>query len=294
MRVSFAGRVAIVTGAGNGLGRAYALALAKLGARVVVNDLAPGPADADAGSGAAAVAEEIVAQGGTAMAAVCSVTDETAVGEMVDRTMAHWGRIDILINNAGILLPRNFGRVDIADFRKVVEVNLMGSAICAHAVWSAMGEAGYGRILMTTSEGALYPVPGAASYAAAKLGVVGLMNSLSAEGQRHGIHVNSIAPAAATRMTRAILSAADFARLGVEPAVAAALFLVGDDAPTGVTLAAGGGRFERAYITHTAGVEIGGDGLSAGAVAERFAEISARRGDEAPEGQHSVAQVGEP
>lgn len=293
MQIDFKGRVAIVTGAANGLGRAYALALAKAGARVVVNDLGGDSRGAGSdGSAAQVVADEIVANGGEAFADGCSVADEAGVAAMVDRARDRWGRVDILINNAGILQGRNFSRVDMAEFRKVVDVNLMGSAICTHAVWNLMREQGYGRILMTTSEGALYPVPGAASYAAAKLGVVGLMNALSVEGQAYGIHVNSIAPAAATRMTRDMLSAADFARMGPETVVAAALYLVSEDAPTCATLAAGAGRYERAFVTHSRGVEMESGQWTAADVAARFAEISDRSGDQAPQGFHAVARVG--
>ncbi|PKQ00880.1 MAG: hypothetical protein CVT74_01830 [Alphaproteobacteria bacterium HGW-Alphaproteobacteria-13] len=168
-------RVAIVTGAGNGLGKAYAIALARRGVRVVVNDL---------GSEAEAVAEEIGRFGGEAFAARCSVTDEQAVPAMVADAIGRWGRIDVLINNAGILRSRGFARTELADFKALVDVNLIGAAVCSHAVWEQMRAQGHGRILMTTSEGALYPTPGAAGYAAAKLGLVGLMNSLSAEGAK--------------------------------------------------------------------------------------------------------------
>ncbi|MBO9695252.1 MAG: SDR family NAD(P)-dependent oxidoreductase [Sphingopyxis sp.] len=287
MQINLAGKVAIVTGAGNGLGRTYAFALAQRGAKVVVNDLA------SEGAAAQGVVEAIAAAGGEAIVCDCSVTDETGVADMVARTRDRWGRVDILINNAGMLQNRRFGRVSLEEIRRIVEVNLMGSVICSHAVWEAMSEQGYGRILMTTSEGGLYPVPGAASYAAAKLGVVGLMNALSAEGDRYGIRVNSIAPAAATRMTDGLLSERDFARMGPASVVAAALFLVGEQAPRGAILAVGAGRFERAYITHTLGAEIPDGKVTPEAVAERFMEISCRMGDQAPDGMHSVARVGQ-
>ncbi|KTE04395.1 hypothetical protein ATE68_01760 [Sphingopyxis sp. H038] len=293
MQIDFKGRVAVITGAANGLGKAYALALAKAGARIVVNDLGgDSRGEGSDGSAAQATADEIIANGGDALASHCSVTDEAGVQDMVERARTRWGRVDILINNAGILQGRHFSRVDMADFRKVVEVNLMGSAICTHAVWKLMREQGYGRILMTTSEGALYPVPGAASYAAAKLGVVGLMNALSVEGKADGIHVNSIAPAAATRMTKDMLSADDFSRMGPETVVAAALYLVSENAPTCTTLAAGAGRYERAFVTHSRGVEVDDGQLTPAGVAARFAEISDRSGDQAPQGFHAVARVG--
>jgi NAD(P)-dependent dehydrogenase (short-subunit alcohol dehydrogenase family) len=292
MRTDFKGKVAIVTGAANGLGKAYALALAKAGARLVVNDLGGDSKGVGRSNLAAkAVADDITAMGGEALASDCSVTDEAGIRAMVDRVTDRWGRVDILINNAGILQPRHFARVDMADFRQVVDVNLMGAAICSHAVWNIMREQGYGRILMTTSEGALYPVPGAAGYAAAKLGLVGLMNALSVEGREHGIRVNSIAPAAATRMTKDMLNAGDFLRMGPESVVATALYLVSDAAPTGATLAVGAGRIERAFVTHSRGVELDASQLTPAEVAAHFAAISDRAGDSAPDGLHSVARV---
>lgn len=291
MTIDFSGQVAIVTGGANGLGRDYALALARSGARVMVNDL--GGDSLGAGSDAEAadrVAREIVASGGEALASHCSVTDEAGIVDMVSRTVKRWGRVDVLINNAGILQAGNFSRADMTSFRRVVEVNLIGSALCSHAVWNPMCEQGYGRILMTTSEGALYPVPGAASYAAAKLGLVGLMNTLSAEGSTRGIRVNTIAPAAATRMTREIVSPEDLARMDTGTVTAAALYLVSADAPTGAILAAGAKRYERAYITHTQGMELPSGDLGPDAVSAHFEAISDRLGDEAPTGFHAVAR----
>lgn len=285
MQIDFRDRIAIVTGAANGLGKAYALELGRLGAKVVVNDLG-GESDPHA------VADAIVAAGGEAIAVACSVTDEAGVAAMVETARTRWGRIDILINNAGILQLRRFSRVSMADFRRVVDVNLFGSAICAQAVWETMCEQGQGRILMTTSEGALYSVPGASGYAAAKLAVVGLMNALAAEGTPHGIRVNSIAPGAGTRMTETMLSAEDYARMGPDSVVPAALYLVSGDAPTGAILAAGAGSFERVHIAHTVGVRMTGDELTAGNVAARFAEISNRANDRAPTAAHSAAHGG--
>lgn len=280
--INLSGRVAIVTGAGGGLGRAHALLLASRGAQVIVNDL---------GDAADAVVAEIRAAGGQARAAKCSVADAEAVQAMVVAVLAEFGRIDILINNAGILQLRRFARVSMAEFRRVVDVNLFGSAICAHAVWEAMCEQGHGRILMTTSEGALYSVPGAAGYATAKLAVVGLMNALAAEGEPHGIRVNSIAPGAGTRMTETMLSPEDYARMGPDSVVPAALYLVSEDAPTGAILAAGAGGFERVHIAHTVGVRMAGDELTPANVAARFAEISDRTNDSAPTSAHSAARA---
>jgi NAD(P)-dependent dehydrogenase (short-subunit alcohol dehydrogenase family) len=285
MQAETSRRVAIVTGAGTGLGRAYALALARSGVRLVVNDLG-----AEEGSAAAAVTEEITGFGGEAFAAGCSVTDEAGVAAMVAETIARWGRIDILVNNAGILRSRGFARTDLADFRALVDVNLIGAAVCSHAVWEQMRVQGRGRILMTTSEGALYPTPGAAGYAAAKLGLVGLMNSLSVEGAKYDIRVNSIAPAAATQMTADLLPPADFARLTHESVVAAALFLVGEDAPNGAILAAGAGRFERAYISHTRGIRLPDAEFLPERIAAHFDAISDRSGDAVPRSAYSVSR----
>lgn len=195
MSLDFSGRVAIVTGAGGGLGREHALALAKRGAKVVVNDLG-GARDGSGGSASAAqaVADEIIAAGGEAMANSASVTDFAAVQAMVQETMAKWGRIDILINNAGILRDKSFGKMELDDFRLVIEVHLMGSVNCCKAVWPVMSAQNYGRIMMTTSSSGLYGNFGQSNYSAAKLGLVGLMQTLSIEGAKHDIRVNALAP----------------------------------------------------------------------------------------------------
>ena len=185
--IDLAGRVAIVTGAGGGLGRQHALLLARRGARVVVNDL---------GAGADAVAAEIVAAGGQARAVQCSVTDADAVQAMVDGVVADWGRVDILVNNAGILRDKSFAKLDLADFRAVVDVHLMGAAHCCKAVWEPMRAQRHGRIVMTTSSSGLYGNFGQANYGAAKMALVGLMQTLALEGERYGIRVNCLAPTA--------------------------------------------------------------------------------------------------
>ena len=194
--IDLAGRVAIVTGAGGGLGRQHALLLARRGARVVVNDL---------GAGADAVAAEIVAAGGQARAVQCSVTDADAVQAMVDGVVADWGRVDILVNNAGILRDKSFAKLDLADFRAVVDVHLMGAAHCSKAVWEPMRAQRHGRIVMTTSSSGLYGNFGQANYGAAKMALVGLMQTLALEGERYGIRVNCLAPTAYTRMMEGIL-----------------------------------------------------------------------------------------
>ena len=244
------GRIAIVTGAGGGLGRQHALFLARQGARVVVNDMS--------GEAADAVATEIAAAGGEAFGVGASVTDEAAVQAMVDRTLAEWGRIDILINNAGILRDKSFAKMDMADFRLVVDVHLMGAAICCKAVWAVMREQGHGRIVMTTSSSGLFGNFGQANYGAAKMALVGLMQTLAIEGEKYGIRVNCLAPTAATGMTEGVLSEASLKQLDPALVSPALLPLVVDDAPNRAIVCAGAGHFARSYVTLTPGQFIGG------------------------------------
>ncbi len=247
MTIRFDGQVAIVTGAGGGLGRAHALALAARGARVLVNDL----------GNAAAVVAEIRAAGGQALASQASVSDAGAVAAMVDLAMAEWGRIDILINNAGILRDKSFAKSAMADFDAVIDVHLRGAWVCTQAVWEIMRAQGYGRVLMTTSSSGLYGNFGQANYAAAKAALVGLMNTLAIEGVKHGIHVNALAPAARTQMTEALLPAGDAALLSPESVAPGALFLVSEGAPTRTILAAGAGVFALARTLETPGIDLG-------------------------------------
>jgi NAD(P)-dependent dehydrogenase (short-subunit alcohol dehydrogenase family) len=292
MTIRFDDRVAIVTGAGNGLGRRYALDLAARGAKVVVNDLG-GARDGTGGSvtAAQAVVDEIVAAGGEALANGASVTDAEAVQALVDEVKARWGRVDILINNAGILRDRTFTKMTLDDFKAVVDVHLMGAVNCTKAVWDGMREAAYGRILMTTSSTGLYGNFGQANYGAAKLALVGLMKTLALEGAKYNVRVNTIAPLAATRMTEDLMPAELLAKMGPETVSPAALYLVSEEAPTNVILNAGGGGFEAAHVTLTKGVHVAAGDMTPETVAARIAEIRDRDGEMVPETGSAQAQV---
>ena len=284
MTIRFDGRVAIVTGAGGGLGRQHALALAARGAKVVVNDLG-GTLDGNGGTPLAAqkVVDEIVAAGGIAMASGASVTDAAAVQAMVDAAMAAWGRVDILVNNAGILRDKSFTKMAIDDFRLVVEVHLMGAVHCTKAVWEVMRAQNYGRIVMTTSSSGLYGNFGQANYGAAKMALVGLMQTLSIEGAKNDIRVNCLAPTAATRMTEKLMPEAVLNLLRPETVTPGLLALVAEDAPTRAILCAGAGAFERAHVTLTPGVFVGLPEDAAEQVAAQFDAISDRTDEIVPE-----------
>lgn len=248
------GRVAIVTGAGSGLGKAHALALASHGARVVVNDVA----GSQPGAPGRAVADEIVRAGGSAMADGGDVTQFAQMQAMVARAVGEWGRVDILVNNAGVLRDRTFSKMSLDDFRLVMEVHLMGSVNCVKAVWDLMRAQKYGRIVMTTSSSGLYGNFGQSNYSAAKMALVGLMQTLALEGERQDIRVNCLAPTAATAMTEGVLAPDALARLQPASVSPGLIALVGEDAPTRTILLAGAGSFESANITMTRGVFIGG------------------------------------
>jgi NAD(P)-dependent dehydrogenase (short-subunit alcohol dehydrogenase family) len=284
MTVRFDGRVAIVTGAGGGLGRQHALGLAKRGAKVVVNDLG-GTLDGSGGtpSAALAVVEEIRAAGGEAIASGASVTDFEAVKTMVGEATSRWGRVDILVNNAGILRDKSFAKMDLADFRLVMDVHLMGAVHCCKAVWDLMRAQNYGRIVMTTSSSGLYGNFGQANYGAAKMALVGLMQTLAIEGAKNDIRVNCLAPTAATRMTENLMPEAVLKLLEPGAVTPGLLALAAEDAPTRTILCAGAGSFERAHITLTEGVFVGQPDDAVEQVVERFAEISDRTGESVPE-----------
>jgi NAD(P)-dependent dehydrogenase (short-subunit alcohol dehydrogenase family) len=274
MRRALDGRVAIVTGAGGGLGREHARFLARHGARVVVNDLVE--------EAAATVAADIVAAGGTAAAVAASVTDEAAVDRMVGRAMELWQRVDILVNNAGILRDKSFARMSLDDFRLVVDVHLMGAVVCTRAVWEQMRQQRYGRVVMTTSSSGLYGNFGQSNYGAAKMALVGLMQTLALEGEKYDIRVNCLAPTAATQMTQGVLPAESLQLLDPALVSPGLLALVGDDAPTRVILCAGGGHFARASVTLSQGCYVGGGEDAGERVAASWDAISDRADDLVP------------
>ena len=284
MSIRFDGRVAIVTGAGGGLGRLHALALAARGAAVVVNDLG-GAIDGSGGAPVAAnaVVDEIRAAGGKAIASAASVTDFAAVQAMVDAAMREWGRVDILVNNAGILRDKTFAKMDLADFRLVVDVHLMGAVHCTKAVWEIMRAQNYGRVVMTTSSSGLFGNFGQANYGAAKMALVGLMQTLSLEGAKHDIRVNCLAPTAATRMTEKLMPEAMLRLLDPVAVTPGLIALVAEDAPTRAILCAGAGSFERAYVTLTDGTHLGLAQDTAERVVAEWATISDREGEIVPE-----------
>ncbi len=273
MDIRFDGRVAIVTGAGAGLGRCHALGLAARGAKVVVNDLGPGGAPSDS---AKAVAAEIKAAGGEAIAHGADVSNAAQVADMVRVAEAAWGKIDILVNNAGILRDKTFAKMELADFQKVIDVHLMGSAICAKAVWNGMRERNYGRIVFTSSSSGLYGNFGQANYGAAKAAMVGLMNVLHLEGAKNDIRVNTLAPTARTQMTENLLPPDAAELLAPEAVTPGLLYLVSENAPSRVILGAGAGVFAVTHIEESPGVYLAPEERTPETIAARFAEISDR------------------
>lgn len=295
--IDFTGRVAIVTGAGGGLGRLHALALAARGAKVLVNDLG-GAVDGTGGSASAAqqVADEIRAAGGQALASGASVTDFEAVQAMVQQAVDAWGRVDIVVNNAGILRDKSFAKMDLADFRLVMDVHLMGAVHLCKAVWPHMVAQQYGRILMTTSSSGLYGNFGQSNYGAAKMALVGLMQTLGIEGAKHGIRVNSLAPTAATRMTEGLMPPEVLAALKPEAVVPAMLVAVSEQAPTRTIFAAGAGTYEAAHITLTRGVHLGLGEDTPERLLAALAQVTDRTGETVPQsgaeqGRNEVGQA---
>lgn len=278
--IRFDGQVVIVTGAGGGLGRAHALDFARRGAKVVVNDLG-GSLDGSGGSSSAAeaVVAEIVAAGGEAVANGASVTDDKGVAQLVDSTMQRWGRIDVLIANAGILRDKSFAKMELSDFSAVVDVHLMGAVKPLKAMWEIMRAQNYGRIVVTTSSTGLYGNFGQANYGAAKLSLVGLMNTIKLEGSKNDIRINAISPVAATRMTDNLMPPEMLAKFAPEHVTPGVVYLASKDAPSGAILTAGAGVFALAQIVETEGAFVG-ENASAEAVRDRWAKITDPTGAE--------------
>jgi NAD(P)-dependent dehydrogenase (short-subunit alcohol dehydrogenase family) len=279
MELNFTGRVAIVTGAGGGLGREHALALAKRGARVLVNDMDRGDGQP---SPAQKVVDEIVAAGGEAIAFCCSVTDFPQVQAMVQKAQDTWGRVDVLINNAGILRDKSFAKMELDDFRLVLDVHLMGAVNCTKAVWPLMVSQKYGRIVMTTSSSGLFGNFGQANYGAAKMALVGLMQTLSIEGAKSDIRVNCLAPTAATQMTEGLLPPAMLELLKPEAVTPAMLVLAHESAPNRTILNAGAGTFAATHITLTQGLHLGSGNDVPERLAEQLTSVTDRAGDKVP------------
>jgi NAD(P)-dependent dehydrogenase (short-subunit alcohol dehydrogenase family) len=272
------GRVAIVTGAGSGLGRAHAFALAKQGAKVVVNDIN----GRHQGAPGREVADQIVREGGAAIPDGGDVRDMEQMEAMVSRAVGEWGRVDILVNNAGVLRDKSFSKMTIEDFRFVIDVHLMGAVNCTKAVWEHMRAQRYGRIVMTSSSSGLYGNFGQSNYGAAKMALVGLMQTLSLEGEKYGIRVNCLAPSAATAMTEGVLSPKDLEGLSPEAVSPGVVALVAEQAPTRMILLAGAGSFEAANITMTQGIHLGNVSDPVTQILQRLGEIRDRRDEVVP------------
>jgi len=283
MSISFEGRVAIVTGAGGGLGRAYALELARRGAKVVVNDLGASRDGTGASDAAQQVVEEIRTAGGEALADGSSVTEYDQMQALVARARETWGGVHILINNAGILRDKSFTKMEPTDFDLVVKVHLTGSANATKAVWDLMREQNYGRILMTASSTGLFGNFGQANYGAAKLALAGLTKTLYLEGAKYNVRVNTLAPVAATRMTADIFPEEAFKLFGPENVVPAALYLVSEDAPSNAIVGAGAGAFHSAFVTMNQPVILSPAECTVEGFAANWDRISDRTGDFVPQ-----------
>lgn len=295
MSIRYDGQVAIVTGSGGGLGRCHAIELAKRGAKVVVNDLGGSVDGSGAGSDAAqAVVAEIEAAGGEAIANGANVAKYDQVEAMVKQVMDKWGRVDILVNNAGILRDKSFHKGSLEDFQLVLDVHLMGSVNCTKACWEIMREQTYGRVVVTTSSSGLYGNFGQSNYGSAKMGVIGMMNTLAQEGKKYNIHINALAPTAGTRMTEGLLPDEAFEMLTPETVTPAVLYLVSEEAPTRTILAAGAGSFAVARIVESAGKWLPPEEQTPEGIAANWDDIASTEGETQPGGgaDQTVKMVG--
>jgi len=284
MTIRYDGKVAIVTGSGQGLGRSHAIELAKRGAKVVINDLG-GAKDGTGGSSEAAlsVVAEIEALGGEAIANGANVAKYDEVEAMVKQTMDKWGRVDILVNNAGILRDKSFTKGGLDDFQLVVDVHLMGTVNCTKACWDIMRDQGYGRVVVTTSSSGLYGNFGQSNYGAAKMGVIGFMNTLVQEGAKYDVRVNALAPTAGTRMTEGLIPEEAFALLTPETVTPAVLYMVSEDAPNKTVICAGAGAYSVAKIIETDGVWLSPEEQTPEGIAANWEAITSPEGEAQPQ-----------
>lgn len=284
MSIRYDGKVAIVTGSGQGLGRSHAIELARRGAKVVINDLGGSLDGSGAGSEAAmSVVAEIEALGGEAIANGANVARYDEVEAMVKQTMETWGRIDILVNNAGILRDKSFAKGDLDDFKRVLDVHLMGTVNCTKACWPIMRDQAYGRVVVTTSSSGLYGNFGQSNYGSAKMGVIGLMNTLVQEGAKYDIRVNALAPTAGTRMTEGLIAEEAFALLTPATVTPAVLYLVSENAPNKTIVCAGAGAYAIAKIVETDGVWLSPEEQTPEGIAANWDAISSPDGERQPE-----------
>ena len=284
MSIRYDGKVAIVTGSGQGLGRSHAIELAKRGAKVVINDLGGGVDGSGGSSDAAkAVVAEIEALGGEAIANGANVAKYDEVEAMVKQAMEKWGRVDILVNNAGILRDKSFTKGSLDDFKLVLDVHLMGSVNCTKACWDIMRDQAYGRIVVTTSSSGLYGNFGQTNYGSAKMGVIGMMNTLAQEGAKYDIRINALAPTAGTRMTEGLIPEEAFALLTPETVTPAVLYMASDDAPNKTIICAGAGAYSVAKIIETDGVWLTPEDQTPEGIAANWDAITSSEGQTQPQ-----------
>ena len=287
MKIRFDEQVAIVTGAGRGLGRSHAIAMASKGAKVVVNDFS---GSNEISENAKSVVKEIISAGGEAIAHGANVANFDQVQSMVDETIDKWGRVDILVNNAGILRDKTFLKMSVEDMREVIDVHLMGSLNCSKAVWEIMREQSYGRIVLTSSSSGLYGNFGQTNYGAAKMAMVGVMNTLHLEGMKYNIKVNCLAPTAGTAMTDGLFPEPVFKLMPPESVSPGVVFLCSEDAPSRKVLAAGGGSFAIFKGFETEGVNLLPDELSAESVAKYWDKIDSENNMQEPQSGSAQSQ----